>query len=92
MKPSNKMLETQIILFWFVPSISQINEYKIKSDLLNKAMFHLSPVKVVTHKNKTVKFKKIELESGAFYGLKKIKGKIEKILLNVNSIKAIILL
>jgi len=39
-----------------------------------------------------VKFKKIELESGAFYGLKKIKGKIEKILLNVNSIKAIILL
>jgi len=92
MKPSNKILETQIILFWFVPSISQINDYKIKSDLLNKAMFHLNPVKVVTYKNEAVKFKKIELESGAFYGLKKIKGKIEKILLNVNSIKAIILL
>lgn len=92
MKPSNTLLKSQIILFWSVPSISQIKEYKIKSDLLNKAAIHLNPVKVVTHKNVALKFKKIEMESGAFYGMKKIKGKIEKILLNVNAIKAIILL
>lgn len=86
------MSKFRIFLFWSVPSISQVKEYKIKSDLLKKAIFQLNPVKVIAHKNEAVNFKKIEMESGTFYGLKKIKGKINKILLNVNSIKTVILL
>ena len=92
MNTSNKNIESQIFLFWSVPSISKIKDYKMKSDLLREANAHLKSVRVVTRKNETVKFKKIELKNGTFYGLKKIKGEVKKMLLNINLIKAVILL
>ena len=92
METSNNNSATQIILFWSVPSISQIKEYKRNCDLLKDANSQLKSVKVITNKNQTEKFKSIEIESDTFYGLKKIKGELKRFILNVNSIKSVMLL
>ena len=92
MNASTKKSTAPIFLFWSVPSISQIKEYKIKLAVLREANSLFRSVKVVTTKNETLEFKKIELEDGIFYGLRKIKGELKKIVLNINFIKAVILL
>lgn len=92
MKHSKENLNQHILLFWSVPSISKVHEYKMKSDLLNQAMVYLKKVQVVTHKNEILKFENIGIDSGMFFGLKKFKGNMRKVLLNINAIKTVILL
>ena len=92
MKPSKEILKPHILLFWSVPSISKVHEYKMKSDMLNQAKVYLKKVQVITHKNEILKFDKIGIDSGRFFGLKKFKGKMKKILININTIKTVILL
>ncbi|WP_242091802.1 hypothetical protein [Aestuariivivens sediminicola] len=92
MKTSSKNSTPRIILFWSVPSLSQINTYKANCDQLQKACVHSNSVQVLNHKKEAQTFKKIIKESDGFYGLRRIKGEIRKMMLNVNSIKTIILL
>lgn len=74
-----------VLLFWSVPSISKVHEYKIKSEKLNQAMNSLIPIEIITYDDASIKFEKIGIESGMFFGWKKLKGKMKKILLNINS-------
>lgn len=92
MKSSNVNQNAPIILFWSVPSISQIRDYKRNCEMLKEANKQFKSVEVISKSNRTEKFKSIEMESDNFYGLKKIQGDIKRILLNVNTIKSIILL
>ena len=92
MKTSKENLNPHILLFWSVPSISKVHEYKIKSDLLNQAMMYLNQVQVVTNKNEILKFENVGIDSGRFFGLKKFRGDLKKVLLNINAIKTVILL
>ena len=92
MKSSEELLIPHILLFWSLPSISMINEYKTKSDKLNQAITHLKSVKVITHNNKVLKLESVGLEAERYYGFENIKGSIKKVLLNINNIKIITLL
>ena len=92
MKSSRKNINSHILLFWSFPSISKVHEYKMKSDTLNQAMVHLKKIKIITYNNETFKLENIGIDSGKFFGLKRLKGEMSKILLNINTIKTIILL
>ena len=68
-----------------------IEAYKEKCELLNEAIDKMKPIEIVTIQNKILKLNEIGIESGRFYGFESIKGRIKKILLNINDIKNIIL-
>ncbi|MEH6535229.1 MAG: hypothetical protein V7719_02465 [Psychroserpens sp.] len=92
MKSSEKNTKTHILLFWSIPSISMIDAYKEKCNKLNRAKDNLKRVEVITYKNEILKLENVGIDSGRFFGLKRFKGKMKKVLLNINTIKTIILL
>ncbi|WP_242085616.1 hypothetical protein [Aestuariivivens sediminis] len=92
MEALNKNGTPAIILFWSVPSISQIQLYKHNCDQLQRACKQLNSVQVIKTNKEALTFKKVVLESESFYGLQKVKGEIKKMMLNINSIKSVILL
>ena len=92
MKPSKEKNKFEIILFWSLPSISKIQDYKLKSSKLKEAIARLKKVELITYNNEVLKFENIGIDSGRFFGLVEFKGKMKKILLNINAIKTIILL
>ena len=75
-----------------MPSCSMLKAYKIKSDILNKAIKDDKLVEVVTNSNKIFKLGNIGIEAGKFFGLENIKGNMKKMLLNINEIKLVTLL
>jgi hypothetical protein len=92
MKSSKNKKAPHILLFWYLPSISKVHEYKLKSDTLNEAVVHLKSVKVITYRDEVLQLENVGIDSGRFFGLKQFKGKMKKILLNINTIKMVILL
>lgn len=92
MKTSNKMQSPIIIMFWSAPSCSMLKDYKLKSDTLYEAIKYNRAVEVITNSNKTLTFKKIGINTGKYFGMEKIKGKIKKMLLNINEIKMVTLI
>ncbi len=92
MKTSEKQSNPIFLLFWSMPSCSMLKAYKIKSDKLNRAMKEEKVVELVTNNDKVFKLRKIGIEAGKFCGMKGLKGKMKKMLLNINEIKAVTLL
>jgi hypothetical protein len=92
MKTSANHSNPMIIMFWSMPSCSMLKDYKLKSDTLNQAIKEEKTIEVVTHGNKILKLKKIGIEAGKFFGIESIKGKMKKMLLNINDIKMVLLL
>jgi len=92
MKTSKNNSSPMIIMFWSIPSCSMLKAYKAKSDTLNQAIKEEKTVEVLTNGNKILKLKKIGIEAGKFFGIESIKGKMKKMLLNINDIKMVILL
>lgn len=92
MKSSAKPSSPHILLFWSVPSISKIEAYKAKCSKLNQAISKVKTIEVVTIQDKVLMLYEIGVEAGRFYGFERLKGKLKKILLNVNDIKRIIVL
>ena len=79
-------------MFFSVPSCSMLNAYKEKCLKLKQAINLVKPVELLTNDNRTVQFKSVGIQSGKFFGIEDIKGRINKILLNINDIKMITLL
>ncbi len=79
-------------MFWSVPSCSMLKVYKEKCSKLNQAVNQIKPVQVVTKDDKIIQFKSVGVQSRVFFGMEHIKGKINKILLNINNIKIITIL
>jgi len=92
MKTSVNHSNPMIIMFLSLPSCTMLKAYKLKSDTLNQAIKEEKTIEVVTNENKILKLKKIGIEAGKFFGLERIKGKMKKMLLNINDIKMVILL
>lgn len=92
MKSKNNIKTPGIFLFWSLPSVSMVKAYKQKCNQLNQAIRKLSCVEIITIENEILKLMEIGIESGSYFGLKNIKGHMQKILLNVNHIKHIVLL
>jgi len=92
MKTSKKNSNPIFIMFWSMPSCSMLRAYKIKQETLDQAIKYEKPVEVVTNNDQILKFKKIGIEAGTFFGLKNIKGSLKKMLLNINDIKMVTLL
>ena len=92
MEALNTNSKPLLILFWSVPSISMVKEYKAKCELLSQAINNLKSVEILTYENKILKLEQIVIDSGKFFGMENIKGEFKKLLLNVNKIKKIILL
>jgi hypothetical protein len=66
--------------------------YKEKCMKLNQAISQSKPIKVVTNQDETIQFNCIGVQSGQFFGIENIKGKMSKINLNINAIKMITIL
>lgn len=66
--------------------------YKVKSDLLNQAIMESKKVNVTTYENGILKLKKVGIDAGKYFGLSRIKGKMQRMFLNINDIKKITLL
>ena len=92
MEALNTNSKSPLILFWSVPSISMVKEYKAKCDILSQAIRNLKSVEILTYENKILKLEQIVIDSGKFFGMENIKGELKKLLLNVNKIKKIIIL
>ncbi|WP_298237841.1 hypothetical protein [uncultured Algibacter sp.] len=92
MEALNTNSKPHLILFWSVPSISMVKEYKAKCELLSQAIRNLKSVEILTYENKILKLEQIVIDSGKFFGMENIKGEFKKLLLNVNKIKKIIIL
>jgi len=75
-----------------MPSHSMLRAYKEKCCQLNQAVNQIKPIEIVTKDDKTLRFNNVGVQSGKFFGIENIKGKIQKILLNLNDIKMITLL
>ena len=92
MKTSKNSSKPIIVMFWSVPSCSMLKVYKEKCSKLNQAVNQIKSVEVVTKDDKIIQFKSVGVQSGVFFGMEHIKGKINKILLNINNIKIITIL
>ena len=76
-------------MFWSIPSYVTLNAYKENCRKLRQAIDQIKSVEILTKDNRALQFKSIGLQSGKFFGMETIKGKINKILLNMNDIKII---
>ncbi|WP_282134281.1 hypothetical protein [Seonamhaeicola maritimus] len=92
MKNHKQNINTPIILFWSLPSISMLETYKEKCSQLNQAINRVKGVEIVTVKDVILKLTEVGKDSGRYFGVENMKGQISKILLNVNEIKKITLL
>ena len=63
--------------------------YKSASVTLDEASKSETKVKVVTKSNEKLKFKRIGVENGKYYGVRKVDGKMMKLILNTDTIKSI---
>lgn len=89
MKTSKNNSKPAIIMFWSIPSYVTLNAYKENCSKLRQAIDLIKSVEILTKDNKAMQFESIGLQSGKFFGMESIKGKIKKILLNINDIKMI---
>ena len=85
----DKNIHPFIVLFWSLPSLSKLHEYKEKCNMLNLAISKMKTVEIITVKDVILNLTNISLESGRYFGLENIKGRFKKILLNINEIKTI---
>lgn len=97
MKNSNnkaeKVNKTVHILFYMTyKTPSLLKEYKHNSQVLTRAIKESRSVEVLTKNEAVLKIVNLGIEAGKFFGLNNIKGKMEKIRLNVNEIKKITML
>jgi len=92
MKTSQNSSNPIIVMFWSIPSCSTLKVYKEKCLQLNQAISQKKSVKVVTNEDETIQFNCIGVHSGKFFGIENIKGKMSKIILNINAIKMITIL
>ena len=92
MKTPEKKSYTPVILFWSVPSYSTIKAYKEKCSKLSQAISEQKEVQIVTNNNESLKLNEIGIQSGTFFGIETIKGKMEKMFLNLNNIKSVTLI
>jgi len=77
------------LFFSTLKSISKIKNYQETSDALTEAVKNEKYVEIQAKNNITYKLKKILIEKGSFYGLKKIKGKLVKTFININKISKV---
>ena len=92
MKSQKSKFTKPIVLFLSTPSCTMLKEYKMKSDMLNKAIIESKMVNVMTYGNRIIKLKNLGNDAGKYFGVLKIKGKMRKLFLNINDIKKITLL
>ena len=92
MKSLKNNTKPYIIMFWSLPSISMVQAYKEKCYQLNQAINNMKSIEIVTIQNKILRLNEIGIESGRFYGFSSLKGRIKKILLNINDVQKINLL
>lgn len=92
MKTSKNNSKPVIVMFWSIPSYVMLNAYKENCSKLRQAVDQIKSVEVLTKDNRAIQYKSIGLQSGKFFGMEYIKGKIKRILLNMNDIKMVRLL
>ena len=82
-----KKLTKQIAkLFILIILLQSCTIYKGGYVRIDQAVQNENKVKINTKTNEKLKFKKVVLENGAYYGVKKVKGKNEKIPIDVDQI------
>lgn len=92
MKASEKNSIPPIVLFWSVPSYSTIKAYKEKCSQLSQAISEKKTVEILTNKGQSLTLNEIGLQSGTYFGIESIKGKMEKLFLNLNHVQKVTLL
>ncbi len=77
------------LLFAFIMLFRGCTVYKSMPVSLEQAVKNETKVKVKTKSGKKLKFKRIEIEKGNYYGVKYFQGKMEKIYLEPKFIDSI---
>ena len=89
MKTSHQTSAAPLILFWAVPSISELKQFDQKCATLINAIVNKLSVKVITSNQEKLKLDQLSIDDGLFYGFMKRRGKNVKLTLNVNKIIAV---
>lgn len=89
MKTLKKQLRPITWLLALVMLLQSCTVYKSTSITLDQAVQNESKVKVKTKSAENLKFKRIGVENGNYYGVKKSKGEMVRIPLNENFISSV---
>ncbi len=89
MKTIKKITNSILALFIVVIMLQSCTVYKRVNIRLDQAVQNENKVKVSTETNEKLKFKKVVLEKGDYYGIKIVKGKNERIPIDIEQIKGI---
>ncbi len=92
MKSSTKHSSPSFLFFRTMPSCSMLKAYKLKCEMLNRAIRDHKPVQVVSKNNMSITLKEVGKDTRKYFGYVGFKGKMKKILLNINEINKVILL
>jgi len=82
MKTIKMHLKKTTMVFAALILIQSCTVYKSANSTLDEAVKSETKVKVETNNNQTLKYKRIRLEDGKYYGVKEIKGEIVKTMLD----------
>ncbi len=86
MKTIKKLTKLITALLITLMMLQSCTIYKGGYVRIDQAVQNENKVKINTKTNEKLKFKKVVLENGAYYGVKKVKGKNEKIPIDVDQI------
>jgi len=89
MRTVKKYLRTIALILVMIILLQNCTVYKNTSVSLNQAAQNETKVKVKTKNEETLKFKRIALENGTYYGVEKNKDKMSKVSLDPNIILSI---
>ncbi|HHC80428.1 MAG TPA: hypothetical protein ENK46_11140 [Flavobacteriia bacterium] len=87
MKTLKKQYRFIALLFMVLTLSQSCRVYQQKSVTIEEAVKEQKRVKIKMKDKKVYKFKRIEYEKSVFFGIKKVKGKIVKIPIDVNEIE-----
>jgi hypothetical protein len=87
MKTLKKQYRFIALLFMVLTLSQSCRVYQQKSVTIEEAVKERKRVKIKMKDKKVYKFKRIEYEKSVFFGIKKVKGKIVKIPIDVNEIE-----
>ena len=82
MKTSHQTSAAPLILFWAVPSISELKQFDDKCTTLINAIAKKLNVKVITSNQEKLKLHQLSIDNGSFYGFSKRQGENVKLALN----------
>jgi hypothetical protein len=89
MKTLKKQLKVVALFFSVLILFQGCTVYKTTPITMEQAVDKEQKVKILTKNNNKLKFKRIEVENGKYYGVRKVDGRMVRLLLDMDSVESI---